>query len=220
MELAAPNLFHDDSPWTQSATTAPAEGGMEAGVEWEHQGIWKSSQGENSRELCSWETTKHLSSKGERSWCPEPAAGAKSLSSGETGLSTEGQSKGIICAVLGDCFSCATGENRDFFASKRISELEYTAAKSKSEFKSSLVFDRETGEKLGIQVDKLGLKMIVLKLKLSSLKPCSLLWSTKRKWWRNCLWFQILCGSAGQCITQTLSLGTEVFGTITMMIKP
>lgn len=37
MELAAPNLFHNDSPWTQSATTAPAKGGgMEAGVEWEH----------------------------------------------------------------------------------------------------------------------------------------------------------------------------------------
>lgn len=68
-----------------------------------------------------------------------------------------------------------------------------------------------------MQVD--GLNMIILKLRLSSLKLCSLLWSTERNWWRNCLLFQTPCGSACQYITQTLRLGMEVFGTIMIMLK-
>lgn len=96
----------------------------------------------------------------------EPATRAELLSSGEPGSSKEGKDKGIISAASGAwkllklISSCAPGETKDSFASKRISELEDTAVKSEIEvFKSSLAFDGETGGKSGIQADQFGLKM-------------------------------------------------------------
>lgn len=148
MELAAPNLFHNDSPWTQSATTAPAKGGgMEAGVEWEHCSqaleILAGRELEGTLQLRNPKAPVHQGREELMSWAnslaAEPATGAKSLSSDELGSFKEGKGKGIICAILGACFSCAQGETKDPFASKRISEREHTAVKSETEvFKSSL----------------------------------------------------------------------------------
>uniref|UniRef100_A0A8B9B985 Uncharacterized protein n=1 Tax=Anser brachyrhynchus TaxID=132585 RepID=A0A8B9B985_9AVES len=64
--------------------------------------------------------------------------------------------KGVICAVLGACLSCAQQEAKEIPVPKLISDVEYTALKSQNEvLKSSLAFERETGKTLGIRVDKL-----------------------------------------------------------------
>lgn len=67
-----------------------------------------------------------------------------------------GKGKGVICAVLGACLSCAQQEARETPAPNLISAVEYATLKSENEvLKSSLALQKETGEKLRTHVDKL-----------------------------------------------------------------
>ena len=67
-----------------------------------------------------------------------------------------GKGKGVICAVLGACLSCAQQEARETPAPNLISAVEYATLKSENEvLKSSLALQKETGERLRTQVDKL-----------------------------------------------------------------
>lgn len=64
--------------------------------------------------------------------------------------------KDVLCAVLGACFSHALKESKGTLVSKPILDPDYTVLKSENEvLKLSLAFERETGAKLGIQVDQL-----------------------------------------------------------------
>lgn len=85
---------------------------------------------------------------------------------------------------------------------------------------SPLAFDAEAGERLGTQADKFRIENDCLKTEVEQLKTLLAAMSTERNWCRNWLLFQTPCGSASQYITQTMSLGTEIFGTTMMMIKP
>lgn len=87
-------------------------------------------------------------------------------------------------------------------------------------FKTSLAFDAETGEKLGTQADKFRIENDCLKTEVEQLKTLLAAMSTETNWCRNWFLFQTPCGSASQYIAQTMSLGTEIFGTIMIMIKP
>lgn len=67
-----------------------------------------------------------------------------------------GKGKGVICAVLGACLSCAQQEAKQAPAPIPVSAAEYTAMKSENEvLKSSLASQKETGEKLTTHIDKL-----------------------------------------------------------------
>lgn len=85
-------------------------------------------------------------------------------------------------------------------------------------FKTSLASDAETGEKLGTQADKFRIENDCLKTEVEQLK--TLLAAMSASWCRNWFLFQTPCGSASQYIAQTTSLGTEIFGTVMIMIKP
>lgn len=78
--------------------------------------------------------------------------------------------KGAIYAVLGDCLSCARQKAKETPAPKLISDAEHTALKSENEIlKSSLAFERETGKRLGIRVDKIWMKIINFPLRMTNL---------------------------------------------------
>jgi len=67
-----------------------------------------------------------------------------------------GKGKGVICAVLGACLSCAQKEAKEAPAPALVSTIEHAALKSENEvLKSALAFQKETGEKLETQVSKL-----------------------------------------------------------------
>jgi len=67
-----------------------------------------------------------------------------------------GKGKGVICAVLGACLSCAQKEAKEAPAPTLVSAIEHAALKSANEVpKSALAFQKETGEKLETQVSKL-----------------------------------------------------------------
>lgn len=68
---------------------------------------------------------------------------------GKSGPKNFGRIKSAICALLGACLSCAQQEAKDSLVSEQISYIEHTVLKSEIEvLKSSLAFERETGEKL------------------------------------------------------------------------
>lgn len=100
-----------------------------------------------------------------------------------------GRGKDVICAVLGACFSHAPKECKDTLVSKQILDLNYTVLKSENEvLKSSLAFERETGEKLGIQVDQLVIQNNHLKTEVGhleteadTLKLCLLQLNTEKR---------------------------------------
>jgi len=67
-----------------------------------------------------------------------------------------GKGKGVICAVLGTCLSCAQKEAKEAPAPTLVSAIEHAALKSENEvLKSALAFQKKTGEKLETQVSKL-----------------------------------------------------------------
>jgi len=67
-----------------------------------------------------------------------------------------GKGKGVICAVLSACFSCAQKEAKEAPAPALVAAVEHAALKSENEvLKSALAFQKETGEKLETQVSKL-----------------------------------------------------------------
>ncbi|KAK4824891.1 hypothetical protein QYF61_021131 [Mycteria americana] len=79
--------------------------------------------------------------------------------------------KGVICAVLGACLSCAQQEAKETPAPKLVSDVEYTTLKSEDEvLKSSLACERDTGKTLGTGVDKLVSENNCLKSENSHLK--------------------------------------------------
>lgn len=79
--------------------------------------------------------------------------------------------KDVVCAVLEACFSHTLKESKNTLVSKPILDLEYTVLKSENEvLKSSLAFEGETGEKLGIQVDQLVIQNNHLKTEVGHLK--------------------------------------------------
>jgi len=67
-----------------------------------------------------------------------------------------GKGRGVICAVLGACVSCAQKEAKEAPAPALVSAVEHAALKSENEVLiSALAFQKETGEKLETQVSKL-----------------------------------------------------------------
>ena len=82
----------------------------------------------------------------------------------------EGKGKGIVCAVLGACLSCAQKEIKTSPSPERIADVEYASLKSENEvlktsltlereenekLKTSLTLEKENNEKLGTRVDSL-----------------------------------------------------------------
>ncbi|XP_075604452.1 uncharacterized protein LOC142601014 [Balearica regulorum gibbericeps] len=98
----------------------------------------------------------------------------------------EGKGKGIVCAVLGACLSCAQKEIKTSPSPERIADVEYASLKSENEvlktsltlereenekLKTSLTLEKENNEKLGTRVDSLmsdnqNLNMEIRELKL------------------------------------------------------
>ncbi|NXO54347.1 POL5 protein, partial [Aramus guarauna] len=61
----------------------------------------------------------------------------------------EGKGKGIVCAVLGACLSCAQKEIKTSPSPEQTADAEYASLKSENEvLKTSLTFEREENEKL------------------------------------------------------------------------
>ncbi|GAB0206095.1 hypothetical protein GRJ2_003075100 [Grus japonensis] len=61
----------------------------------------------------------------------------------------EGKGKGIVCAVLGACLSCAQKEIKTSPSPEQTADVEYASLKSENEvLKTSLTFEREENEKL------------------------------------------------------------------------
>lgn len=82
-----------------------------------------------------------------------------------------GKGNDAICSVLGACFSHAPKISKDTRVSRQIWDVEYTVLKSEKEvLKSSLAFERETGEKLRIQIDQLVIQNNRLKTEVDHLK--------------------------------------------------
>lgn len=150
-----------------------------AGVEWEHRG--QPLETLLGRELeAALQLRKHQApvQRGDRSWCPEPAAWLLSQQLGHihspqmnsVHLKRE-KGKENLCSfgspkLLELLSSCAPGETKDSSVSKRISELEYR----NWGFKSSLAFDGETREKWGIEADKFSIENYCLRTEVEQLK--------------------------------------------------
>ncbi|GAB0210355.1 hypothetical protein GRJ2_003501300 [Grus japonensis] len=83
----------------------------------------------------------------------------------------KGKGKGIVCAVLGACLSCAQREIKESPPPERIADVEYASLKSENEvLKTSLTFEKEKGDKLGTRVDALMIESQSLKTENRELK--------------------------------------------------
>ncbi|GAB0209719.1 hypothetical protein GRJ2_003437600 [Grus japonensis] len=79
----------------------------------------------------------------------------------------KGKGKGIVCAVLGACLSCAQREIKECPPPEQIADVEYASLKSENEV---LTFEKEKGEKLGTRVDALVIETQSLKTENRELK--------------------------------------------------
>jgi len=75
--------------------------------------------------------------------------------------------KKFICAVLGACLSCVQKEIKESPPPEKIADVEYAALKSENEvLKTSLTFEKESGEKFETQIDTLKGEIGYLKSQL------------------------------------------------------
>lgn len=97
-------------------------------------------------------------SQAEKAWPPEFWKDEKKVTEHiEPFLITQkaevGKGKGVICAVLGACVSCAQQESQESQVSsppRQIANTEFQAMESENKMlKSSLASEKQTGEQLG-----------------------------------------------------------------------